>query len=217
MWRDDAKSVPGEEKRWRWMRWSCIQISNRAHISRDQINNHFKVHPQCAEFRLSPRLRLSVGCAFWSDFASVTLFDQTLRRSPFRSDFASVDQTFIRVPRCRSHPLRPMYLNNRPWPKIPTRSKLPVLAAFGTEAKLVHVLLLLLFWLANDGGITYLREFSFISQDNYMCLYLQIQAFRRAKDRQNRPSRFRAFEGSLGCWYQEGDNRSLWVLHHLPT
>ena len=34
-----------------------------------------------------------------------------------------------------------------------------------------------------------------------MCLYLQIQAFRRAKDRRNRPSRFRAFEGSLGCWY----------------
>jgi hypothetical protein len=31
-------------------------------------------------------------------------------------------------------------------------------------------------------GITYLREFSFISQDKYMCLYLQIQAFRRAKD-----------------------------------
>src|SRR6266498_1753081 len=53
-------------------------------------------------------------------------------------------------------------------------------------------------------GITYLCEFSLISQDKYMCLYLQIQAFRHTKDRRNRPSRFWAFEGSLGSWYQEG-------------
>ncbi len=57
-------------------------------------------------------------------------------------------------------------------------------------------------WVAGTRrGITDLCEFCIICRHNYMCLYLQIQAFRRAKDRRNRPSRFRAFEGSLGCWY----------------
>src|SRR6266508_2031382 len=150
--------------------YSNFESSVCVHVSRDQINNHFKVHLQCAESRLSPQLRLCISHPFRSDFASVTF---SIRLCAGRSDIHTGFS--LSIPSIATYVSKQSSLTQNP-NKIQT----PCSCGVWNQSQTCPLS-------AAPAVLTGKRvEFSLISQDKYMCLYLQIQAFRCAKDRQNR-------------------------------